>query len=880
MPSRRYIAVGALLLAAGVSGVLAIAPVQTYLVPPREPGNSPLHVFGGRSAAQAASTAGAKFDSSLASIARHQSNIRADHAVEDLRAMNPALRFMQPPGAAEPMVLIDAVTRGDPQQLKATLEGLGLQHASLYSNDVGGWLPVSQLDAATQQSAVHSIRAAIPRARAGAVTTQGDYVMNADIVRSTNSLDGTGITVGIISDSYNCYAAYAAPGSGVPASGNQGYASNGFTATATTDIGTGDLPTSVNLLAEAPCFGYNKNLQLPMGDEGRAMMQIVHDVAPGASLAFYTAENSEADFANGIHALANAGAKIIADDVGYFDEPVFQDGIVAQAINAVAASGVIYFSAAGNNGNTAYDDTAPSFGATPVNGEKLLTFQGTSSTSIPLTIPAMSPGDFVGIIVEWDQPYVTGASGSGGSKSGIDLCLVNISGAHNTVINDDGTTLTNNCTGASTLGSDAVQLLLIGNPANAAGDSAIETVNLQVGLASSSTYTPQRLKIIVEGNGLPVTFTPTGPTMQGHPYASGAAAVGAAFYFNTPNCAGGTTATMETFSSQGGDPLLFGTTGARLGAPQARPNKPAFVGPDGGNDTFLGFKTSQNTTSSIPECPTKTNYPNFFGTSAATPHVAAVAALLLQANPSTTPTQMFSYLSNGALPTDKNASYQGAGFVQANEAANVIPAIAPVAPSLSLSSSSITLGSSATLTWSSVNTGNGCTATGSWTGAQASNGTQVETPSAAGSYTYTLACTNAAGNSPTSSVTLTVTTPTTPPAPTLTLASTTVAVGASTTITWSSPTATSCAATGSWSGSLANSGTQTVSQTAAGTYTYTLACTNSAGTSPTSSVTLTVNAAASSGGGGGGGGAFDLLSVLGLGLIGFAKARRSSKSLH
>jgi len=30
------------------------------------------------------------------------------------------------------------------------------------------------------------------------------------------------------------------------------------------------------------------------------MMQIIHAVAPGAALAFYTAVDSEADFANGI----------------------------------------------------------------------------------------------------------------------------------------------------------------------------------------------------------------------------------------------------------------------------------------------------------------------------------------------------------------------------------------------------------------------------------------------------------------------------------------------------------------------------------------------------------------------------------------------------
>ena len=89
------------------------------------------------------------------------------------------------------------------------------------------------------------------------------------------------------------------------------------------------------------------------------MMQVVHDVAPGAKLAFYTAANTEADFATGIQALATAGAQVIADDVSYFDEPFFQDGLVAQAVNTVNAAGVSYFSAAGSVARTAMTTLRP-----------------------------------------------------------------------------------------------------------------------------------------------------------------------------------------------------------------------------------------------------------------------------------------------------------------------------------------------------------------------------------------------------------------------------------------------------------------------------------------------------------------------------------------
>ena len=766
-----------------LSAVSAVGPSQPMHLRPNAPGNAVLHVAGSRSVQQRNSASGSKFDASLAEIARHVSSLRAGSALQDLHALNPAARFSQPANSSSPLVLIDAITKGDPQKLKAALVGLGLQRASQYSNDVGGWLPVDQLDAATALTEVHAIRAAMMRTKVGAVTSQGDYAQNSDLVRSDNSLNGAGITVGVLSDSYDCYPVYAS--NGVPAGGLNGYANNGFNTTAAGDIATGDLPASVDVIEEATCMNYGAPIQLPFGDEGRAMMQIVHDVAPGASLAFYTAENSEADFASGINQLANAGAKVIVDDVGYFDEPFFQDGLVAQAVNSVVASGVAYFSSAGNNGTLAYNNNAPTF-ATAGTGqnanEHLLNFNqagGTVSTTLPVTIPPMVPGEFVVIVVEWDQPYVTGASASGGSTSAIDVC---ITGATGNDIIDNGNLQAATCSGPSALGQDPVQIMIIDNPANASGNSSQETLNIVVGLVNGGT-TPGRIKLVVEddGAGSQITqFATNSGTLQGHPSAAGAAAVGAAFFPNTISC-GAAIPTLELFSSAGGDPILFDQTGKRLAAPVMR-QKPDFVGPDGGNDTFLGFTIGGDTgitdSSTVPQCANNANFPNFFGTSAAAPHVASIAVLLLQADPALTPAEIYSTLQQsgapmgvnsnpavGVTPNPTSGTYNfdaGYGFVQANLAARMVPPILPAAPTLTLASSSIATGSSTTLTWSSVNT-TGCTASGSWTGAMASNGTQTVNPTAVGSDTYTLVCANVAGASPATSVTLSVTAMAAPP---------------------------------------------------------------------------------------------------------------------
>src|SRR5581483_4500358 len=85
-------------------------------------------------------------------------------------------------------------------------------------------------------------------------------------------------------------------------------------------------------------------------DEGRAMLQIIHDLAPRAQLFFATAILSEQSFADNIVTLRELyHCDIIIDDVGYFDEPVFQDGIVAQAVNKITSEGDLYFYDAGSN---------------------------------------------------------------------------------------------------------------------------------------------------------------------------------------------------------------------------------------------------------------------------------------------------------------------------------------------------------------------------------------------------------------------------------------------------------------------------------------------------------------------------------------------------
>jgi subtilisin family serine protease len=273
-----------------------------------------------------------------------------------------------------------------------------------------------------------------------------------------------------------------------------------------------------------------------------------------------------------------------------------------------------------------------------------------------------------------------------------------------------------------------------------------------------------KLAVLTDGQTSPAplsTFATNSGTIQGHPGAAGAVAVGAAFYFQTPAC-GTTPATLEPYSSQGGTPILFDSSGTRLAAPVVR-QKPDLTGPDGGNDTFLGFTlatagiTGANgqLSTGIAACQNDASYPNFFGTSAATPHVAGIAALMRQANSTLTPTQIADALRTSALSmggTTPNAN-SGYGFVQADAALALLP---PGAPTFTASPTSVTGASPVTLTWTSFNA-TGCTASGDWSGSETSAGSFTVTPNTVGTATYNLTCSNSAGTSAAASVSVTVT---------------------------------------------------------------------------------------------------------------------------
>ena len=159
-------------------------------------------------------------------------------------------------------------------------------------------------------------------------------------------------------------------------------------------------------------------------------------------------------------------------------------------------------------------------------------------------------------------------------------------------------------------------------------------------------------------------------TTFGHANAAGAISTGATAYFDTPVFNGQPTATIETFSSAGGTPILFNTDGSRInGITGTVRQKPEITSVDGGDNTFFGGDFEGN------------GKPNFFGTSASAPHAAAVAALMKQKVPAITRNTILSTLQSTALDMDdpSTAGFDtgfdfgtGFGFIQADRALQAI----------------------------------------------------------------------------------------------------------------------------------------------------------------------------------------------------------------
>ncbi len=256
----------------------------------------------------------------------HYFGLNQNDAIAPASAGSPSgLEGLQDPYTIQIVQSLSTEISAAPLNLGETNNVTALESAIPLNSSLGtdaSSAPASTVLASLANPLLGSFEAPITQSSVGSSGATAAQVQQA-LDESGLSDSGAGIRVGVLSDSFNDLGGAAA------------------------DEAEGALPPAADI-------DVVKDLASGGTDEGRAMMQIIHDIAPGADLAFYTAFDGEQDFADGILALAAAGCKVIVDDVSYFDEPFFQNGVIAQAIQTVEAEGVTYVTAAGNDASNAY----------------------------------------------------------------------------------------------------------------------------------------------------------------------------------------------------------------------------------------------------------------------------------------------------------------------------------------------------------------------------------------------------------------------------------------------------------------------------------------------------------------------------------------------
>ncbi len=510
------------------------------------------------------------------------------------------------------MKQLDAATR--------QLESLGGQRIQRFGNRVSARIPLDRINNLTQLPGLVQAVSQKPITRAAGIAfNQAEPALFADVARGQLNADGSGVTLGVLSDSFDCLG------------------------TAEDDMVTGDLPLDVTVLEEFPDCDADTGT-----DEGRAMLQLIHDIAPGARLLFATGFTGQAAMASNILALADAGATVIVDDIGYAFEPMFQDGIIAQAIDQVAARGVAYFSSAGNDGRLSYQAFFNPQ-AEPLSGDRAHNFAGTGAADFyqAITVPVDS---VFRLVLNWNQPFAS--AGGQGSASDLDVFILDAS--QRRVIaagNDDN------------LGKDAAEFATFFNdPALNLGTRFHVYIRHRAGPApdfikyvffgAQPSPWPDDLPFGLNTEGLFMAineYATDSGTLFGHPNALGAMAVGAMPYWETPWFRTSLPRSrIESFSSAGGTPTLFDTQGNRLAQFVIRP-KPDVVAVDAVNTTFFPEFDERFDTDGD-------GLPNFSGTSAAAPNAAAVGALLLQRFPGLPPAQLYQAMRVSALDLNDPAT--------------------------------------------------------------------------------------------------------------------------------------------------------------------------------------------------------------------------------
>jgi len=417
---------------------------------------------------------------------------------------------------------------------------------------VQGWSTLDHLNQITElDNVIHVTAPNYAHKRVGIRTTQGDAILGSNLIRA-QGFTGEGVKVGVISD------------------GSAGL----FISQA-----SGDLPSNVTLFDSCEVVSF--------GDcsEGTAIAEIIHDIAPDAELAIADALGSSLEFIQRVEQLANEfNADIIIDDLGFFDEPYFEDGDIAQTIIDLPPN-IIFVSAAGNEADRHYQATY-----VPSSIDSFHDFA--AAANAPNTngfgdsFVDLEPGATFCATLQWNDPFEA-------AVNNYDLFIFDES---------------NNVAGLSTSTGPIASELACATNATITEARFFVTINLLEGAATERAITVGTINV-------------QDPLQDD----------------------------IAIFSNQGPSRIDFPTRQDR--------QKPDITGVDGVSVTGAG---------GFPQ--------TFFGTSAAAPHIAGIAALMKSARPSATAEEIKSALINGAVDLGEPGkdTVFGAGRANAEDSLELI----------------------------------------------------------------------------------------------------------------------------------------------------------------------------------------------------------------